>query len=79
MKNQSSLNKFITDYFNSIIGTIQNPELIGLNPNERPFKKIIGLNYNSSTDTVLIEMEELIYILTVNSDDTYILKEYEKV
>lgn len=74
---KSILNNAITCYFNDIIGRIKNPELLGLKPGERPLKQVKCLNYNSNTETVYIEMDNLVYLLTLENGQLF-LNEYEK-
>ena len=76
---QSILNKELTNYFNIIINNIKNPESIGLKPNEDEFKNIKSLHYNEATETLYIEMENLMYVLSIadNMNDRLLLHQYE--
>lgn len=63
MNNQSALNIELTRYFNSLIGTVLNPGCLGLKENEKPFKPIKSLHYNQSTETLYIEMADMMYVI----------------
>lgn len=81
MKNkQTLLNKELTMYFNTIIHDIKHPERIELKPNSKSFQNIKSLHYNQSTETLYIEMKDLMYVLTLadNSEDYLVLHQYEK-
>ena len=79
MINQSILNIELTRYFNSLIGEILNPGLLGLKPGEEPFKPIKSLHYNQTTDTIYIEQEELMFVINLaNNGKNLIANAYRR-
>lgn len=79
MSKQTLLNRELTNYFNDIIGNIKNPELIGLKAGQKPFHNIKSLHYTEASETLLIEMEDRVYVLSLAADtDCLLLNEYEK-
>lgn len=78
MSNQSMLNSEITAFFNNIVRNIYNPHKIDLKPGELPFKNIKSLTYNSSTDSVFIEMEDKFFTFQLVEADLIHLDEYDK-
>lgn len=79
MSKQTILNRELSQYFNDIIGNIKNPELIGLKPGQRPFHNIKSLHYTEASETVLIEMEDRVYMLSlVPNTNRLLLDEYDK-
>ena len=79
MSNQSILNRELTNYFNDIINTIKNPELLGLKPGEKPFHNIQSLHYTEATETLIIEMDKKVYLLALAPNrNCLLLDEYDK-
>ena len=70
--NQSLLNIELTRYFNSIIETVINPGRLHLQPNEKPFQSIESLHYNKSTETLYIEMADLMYVINLANDGRHL-------
>ena len=78
MSSQSMLNTEITAFFNNIVSNIYNPTAINLKPGEMPFKDIKSLSYNSSTESVFIEMENKFFTFQLVENDLIHLDEYDK-
>ena len=79
MPTQSLLNRELTNYFNDVIGTIKNADVIGLEPGQKPFHNIKSMHYNEATETILIEMENTINIISLipGTSDKLVLHEYD--
>lgn len=78
--NQSLLNIELTRYFNSIIETVINPGRLHLQPNEKPFKSIESLHYNKSTETLYIEMADMMYVINLaNNGENLEAYAYKKI
>lgn len=78
MNSPSILNNAITMFFNGIVKNIYNPTAINLRPGEMPFKDIKSLSYNSSTESVFIEMEDKFFSFQLVGKDLIHLDEYDK-